>query len=198
MEKINVRYLDIEFSGTRDLDFISIDVSFISLKLVFPVASQLLLGRRMAVWCALSNRSLKQAVSQVGKKGIVRDPAVHSEVIENVIAYGIENGLYSHGLTFSPVTGSKGQYRISFIYAQNSRYRTSISEDVDKDTSHRYSHEELDYDQRRYIFTGGMKLESSKQSDCRCSIHRSGRFNVYAIEAESKWQESLPPEHRPA
>ncbi len=45
---------------------------------------------------------------QVGKKGIVRDPAVHREVIIKVIGYGEECGLYSHGLTYSPLTGTKG------------------------------------------------------------------------------------------
>ena len=45
---------------------------------------------------------------QVGKKGIVRDPLVHKEVIENVIGYGEACGLYAWGLTYSPVTGTKG------------------------------------------------------------------------------------------
>jgi len=105
MEKVNVRYLDVDSVG-RDVDFISIDVSFISLKLVLPVAAQLL-GAGGCLVC-LVKPQFEAGRSQVGKKGIVRDPAVHREVIEHVIAYGEENGLYSHGLTFSPVTGTKG------------------------------------------------------------------------------------------
>lgn len=105
MEKCNVRYLDVDTIG-RDVDFISIDVSFISLKLVFPVATQLL-GEDGSLVC-LVKPQFEAGREQVGKKGIVRDPAVHRQVIENVIQYGIDNGLYSHGLTYSPVTGTKG------------------------------------------------------------------------------------------
>lgn len=105
MEKCNVRYLDVDTVG-RDVDLISIDVSFISLKLVFPVAAQLLADTGSLV--CLVKPQFEAGRSQVGKKGIVRDPAVHREVIENVIAYGEANGLYAHGLTYSPVTGTKG------------------------------------------------------------------------------------------
>ena len=105
MEKCNVRYLDVDELG-RDVDFISIDVSFISLKLVFPVAAELLHDEGCLV--CLVKPQFEAGREQVGKKGIVRDPAVHKEVIENVIGYGEENGLYSWGLTYSPVTGTKG------------------------------------------------------------------------------------------
>ena len=105
MEKCNVRYLDVDEIG-RDVDFISIDVSFISLKLVFPVASQLLHDKGCLV--CLVKPQFEAGREQVGKKGIVRDPDVHRQVIENVIRYGEDNGLYSWGLTYSPVTGTKG------------------------------------------------------------------------------------------
>ena len=105
MEKCNIRYLDVDEIG-RDVDFISIDVSFISLKLVFPVAAELLHDEGCLV--CLVKPQFEAGREQVGKKGIVRDPAVHKEVIENVIGYGEENGLYSWGLTYSPVTGTKG------------------------------------------------------------------------------------------
>ena len=105
MEKCNVRYLDVDEIG-RNVDFISIDVSFISLKLVFPVASQLLHDDACLV--CLVKPQFEAGREQVGKKGIVRDPDVHRQVIENVIRYGEENGLYSWGLTYSPVTGTKG------------------------------------------------------------------------------------------
>ncbi|MDD4199903.1 MAG: TlyA family RNA methyltransferase [Eubacteriales bacterium] len=105
MEKCNVRYLNVDIIG-RDVDFISIDVSFISLKLVFPVAGQLLDDDGCLV--CLVKPQFEAGREQVGRKGIVRDPDVHEQVIENVIAYGEENGLYSCGLTYSPVTGTKG------------------------------------------------------------------------------------------
>lgn len=104
MEKTNVRYLDTD-TVDSDVDFISIDVSFISLKLIFPVAAKLLADDGSLV--CLVKPQFEAGRSQVGKKGIVRDASVHKEVIENVIGYGKDNGLYSHGLTYSPVTGTK-------------------------------------------------------------------------------------------
>jgi len=105
MEKCNVRYLDVDEIG-GDVDFISIDVSFISLKLVFPVVAQLLQEEGCLV--CLVKPQFEAGREQVGKKGIVRDPEVHKEVIRNVMGYGEENGLYAWGLTYSPVTGTKG------------------------------------------------------------------------------------------
>ena len=135
MEKVNIRYLDFD-TVDKDVDFISIDVSFISLKLVFPVASQLL-GDQGSLVC-LVKPQFEAGRNQVGKKGIVRDPAVHREVIENVIRYGEENGLYSHGLTFSPVTGTKGN--IEYLLYMKKSPAEEVP-DIDKIVSD--SHKEL-------------------------------------------------------
>lgn len=105
MEKCNIRYLDFD-KIPEPIDFISIDVSFISLKLVFPVASKLL-GEEGSLVC-LVKPQFEAGRDQVGKKGIVRDKKVHRQVIENVIQYAEENDLYTAGLTYSPVTGAKG------------------------------------------------------------------------------------------
>jgi 23S rRNA (cytidine1920-2'-O)/16S rRNA (cytidine1409-2'-O)-methyltransferase len=105
MEKENIRYLDKERIAEK-ADFISIDVSFISLKLVFPVAAELLADDGKLV--CLVKPQFEAGREQVGKKGIVRDKAVHMEVIENAIKYGADNGLYPQGLDFSPMTGAKG------------------------------------------------------------------------------------------
>lgn len=105
MEKTNVRYLDTD-SIPEKLDFISIDVSFISLKLIFPVAAKLLKENGCLV--CLVKPQFEAGREQVGKKGIVKDKAVHREVIENVIGYAAENGMFVHGMTYSPITGAKG------------------------------------------------------------------------------------------
>lgn len=105
MEKCNIRYLD--FSLIEDpIDFISIDVSFISLKLVFPVASKLASDGGSLV--CLVKPQFEAGRDQVGKKGIVRDKKVHDEVIKNVVQYAIDSDLHPAGLTYSPVTGAKG------------------------------------------------------------------------------------------
>lgn len=105
MEKCNIRYLDPQ-TIDDPVDFISIDVSFISLKLVFPVAAKLLTEEGSLV--CLVKPQFEAGRQQVGKKGIVRDRKVHREVIENVAGYALDNGLSAAGLTFSPVTGAKG------------------------------------------------------------------------------------------
>lgn len=105
MEKVNIRYLEKE-KITEPVNFISIDVSFISLHLVFPVAAALLDAEGSLV--CLVKPQFEAGREQVGKKGIVRDPAIHQQVIEKVIGYAEKNGLYPHGLTFSPMTGAKG------------------------------------------------------------------------------------------
>jgi len=116
MEKVNVRYLEPE-KITEKADFISIDVSFISLKLVFPVAARLLAEEGKLV--CLVKPQFEAGREQVGKKGIVRDQAVHMEVIRNVIRYGEANGLYPQGLDFSPMTGAKGNIEYLLLLSKN-------------------------------------------------------------------------------
>lgn len=138
MEKCNVRYLDTE-TIAEPIDFISIDVSFISLKLIFPVAAKVLAQDGQIV--CLVKPQFEAGREQVGKKGIVKDPKVHEEVIENVINYAIENGLYPQGLTFSPVTGAKGniEYLLHLCKTENMSYNVSCIQQVVVN-----SHEELE------------------------------------------------------
>ena len=133
MEKTNVRYLDTD-TVDSDVDFISIDVSFISLKLIFPVAAKLLADDGSLV--CLVKPQFEAGRSQVGKKGIVRDASVHKEVIENVIGYGKDNGLYSHGLTYSPVTGTKGNIEY-LLYMKKTPAETELDIDGTVEDSHR-------------------------------------------------------------
>ena len=136
MEKTNIRHLDLN-TVDKDIDFISVDVSFISLKLVFPVASQML-GPDGSIVC-LVKPQFEAGREQVGKKGIVRDRDVHKEVIVNVIGYAADNGLYAHGLTFSPVTGAKGNIEY-LLYLK----KTPAEQEVDIDGVVYSSHEELE------------------------------------------------------
>lgn len=133
MEKTNVRYLDTD-TVDSDVDFISIDVSFISLKLIFPVAAKLLADDGSLV--CLVKPQFEAGRSQVGKKGIVRDASVHKEVIKNVIGYGKDNGLYSHGLTYSPVTGTKGNIEY-LLYMKKTPAETEPDIDGTVEDSHR-------------------------------------------------------------
>ena len=105
MEKTNIRYLDTDLIE-EPVDFVSIDVSFISVKHMFPVVQKVLDSSGHMV--CLIKPQFEAGREQVGKNGIVRDPAVHRQVIENVLRYASENGLEPLGLAFSPVKGTKG------------------------------------------------------------------------------------------
>jgi len=105
MEKTNIRYLDTSLIE-EPIDLISIDVSFISVKHMFPVAAQVL-SEDGLILC-LVKPQFEAGREQVGKGGIVREPSVHEDVINNVIGYASENGLYAQELSYSPIKGTKG------------------------------------------------------------------------------------------
>lgn len=137
MEKTNIRYMDTDLIK-EPADFISIDVSFISLNLILPVASKVLSDDGSVV--CLVKPQFEAGREQVGKKGIVRDKNVHKEVIENVIEYADKVGLYPAGLTFSPVTGAKGniEYLLYLTKEKRDFDESSIKQIVED------SHRELD------------------------------------------------------
>ena len=137
MEKTNIRYLDTTLIE-EPIDFISIDVSFISLRHMFPVASKILKDTG-AVMCLIKPQ-FEAGREQVGKKGIVRDSKVHVEVIEHVIGYASDNGLYPHGLDYSPVKGTKGNIEY-LLYLK----KTESSEEISPQEVVNIAHGELDY-----------------------------------------------------
>lgn len=137
MEKTNIRYLDTTLIE-EPIDFISIDVSFISLRHMFPVASKILKDTG-AVMCLIKPQ-FEAGREQVGKKGIVRDSKIHVEVIENVISYASDNGLYPHGLDYSPVKGTKGNIEY-LLYLK----KTESSEEISPQEVVNIAHGELDY-----------------------------------------------------
>ena len=104
MEKENFRYFDPERLGEK-LDFACADVSFISLKHIFPVAVNML--KNEGSMACLVKPQFEAGREQVGKNGIVKDPEIHREVIENVINYAKDCGLYAESLSYSPITGGK-------------------------------------------------------------------------------------------
>lgn len=105
MERTNIRYVTRE-DIDDDLDFFSVDVSFISLKKVLPAVYALL--KEGAMGACLIKPQFEAGREKVGKKGVVRDIAVHKEVIENVINFTKEIGFCVKGLDFSPIKGPEG------------------------------------------------------------------------------------------
>ena len=105
MDRTNIRYV------TRDdldelAEFVSIDVSFISLKLVLPVAKDLTEDSVDII--ALIKPQFEAGRDKVGKKGVIKDKNVHKEVIKNIAEFCREIDLSIVGLTYSPVKGAEG------------------------------------------------------------------------------------------
>ena len=105
LERTNIRYVTPEQIG-ESIDFASIDVSFISLKLVLPVVSELL--SENGEIAALIKPQFEAGREQVGKKGVVKDINVHFQVCKNALSYAEEAGLYPAGLSYSPIKGPEG------------------------------------------------------------------------------------------
>lgn len=105
LERTNARYLTHE-QIPDELDFASIDVSFISLKLILPTLRTLMKeGGQVA---ALVKPQFEAGREKVGKKGVVRDPAVHLEVLEQFLVHADEADFTVKGITFSPIRGPEG------------------------------------------------------------------------------------------
>lgn len=105
MERTNARYLTRE-QIPDELEFASIDVSFISLSLIFPALYQLL-SQHGEIACLIKPQ-FEAGREKVGKKGVVRDKAVHLEVLEHFLEHAKANNFTVLGITYSPIRGPEG------------------------------------------------------------------------------------------
>lgn len=103
MERTNARYLE---SLPESVDLIVIDVSFISLSLMFPVAARILKPGGTCV--PLIKPQFEAGRENVGKRGVVRNPAIHEMVLHKAARYAADNGLSLRGLVASPLRGPNG------------------------------------------------------------------------------------------
>ena len=137
MEKTNVRYLKAE-DVPEKIGFASVDVSFISLTLVIPAALSVLDERKEMVM--LIKPQFEAGREKVGKKGVVKDPAVHEEVIRKIWDYVHSLGLCPAGLDFSPVKGPEGNIEyLMYVRAESGTVDPELIKQVVKN-----AHENLD------------------------------------------------------
>lgn len=106
LERTNIRYVKPEDIGIY-ADFASIDVSFISLKKVLPVVRNLLKHEKGEVLCLIKPQ-FEAGREKVGKHGVVKDIAVHRQVVEEIVNFATGIGFYFKGLTYSPIKGPEG------------------------------------------------------------------------------------------
>lgn len=122
LEDTNFRYVTDE-QITDPIDFFSVDVSFISLKLILPNARTFLKDNGTAV--CLIKPQFEAGRENVGKNGVVRDPMIHCQVIEDIIEFCLKNGFSVLGLDYSPVKGPAGNIEY-LLYIQKSEEPVSV------------------------------------------------------------------------
>lgn len=124
MEKTNFRYVT-EADIAEPIEFASVDVSFISLtKILIPARKLLRAGGQMV---CLIKPQFEAGREKVGKKGVVRDPIVHEEVVHKIVDYADMIGFSVRGLTYSPVKGPEGNIE----YLMWLEKRTEIAEEAE-------------------------------------------------------------------
>lgn len=126
LERTNIRYVTDE-QIPEPVDFISVDVSFISLTLVLPVAWRLL--REGAQMVCLVKPQFEAGKDKVGKKGVVREPSIHREVIEKVAGCAAELGFALRGLDYSPIKGPEGNIEY-LLFLQKGGEENVLSEEL--------------------------------------------------------------------
>lgn len=138
MERTNIRYVTPENIG-QPIDFASIDVSFISLKLVLPVTKALLAESGEIV--ALIKPQFEAGRGQVGKKGVVKDKQVHLDVIHSVLEFADSIGLHTAGLSYSPIKGPEGNIEYLAYFTKAPCPSPVTPQDIDEIVA--ASHEQL-------------------------------------------------------
>ncbi len=126
IERTNIRYFDTALLK-HEIDFVSIDVSFISLKLVLPKVKEIL--KENGYCAALVKPQFEAGREKVGKKGVVRDIKVHREVLENAVMYAKESGFSVIDLDFSPIKGPEGNIEY-LMYIVNDGKGEGIAETI--------------------------------------------------------------------
>ena len=140
MERTNIRSVTPDQLG-EPIEFFSVDVSFISLHHIFPVAQAITTSDAMGV--CLVKPQFEAGREKVGKNGVVRDPATHCEVLHNAMGYAAANGFAVRGLDFSPVKGPEGNIEY-LMFVQKSAEPAVLDDSVAKQVVEA-SHSTLDH-----------------------------------------------------
>lgn len=139
MEKTNIRYVTSDDIADQ-IDFASVDVSFISLTKVLGPSRELLSEHGEMV--CLIKPQFEAGREKVGKKGVVRDPATHLEVIEKIIEFVLSIGFSIKNLEYSPIKGPEGNIEyLIYIIKQN---EATLGEGVDANAVVEAAHASLD------------------------------------------------------
>jgi 23S rRNA (cytidine1920-2'-O)/16S rRNA (cytidine1409-2'-O)-methyltransferase len=130
MEQTNFRHSKKEDFKKGPPSFSSIDVSFISLKLILPVLKTILVENGEVA--ALIKPQFEAAREDVGEKGIITDPTIHKEVLEDVLDFAEKEGFSIQGLTTSPITGGKGNKEFLAYFKLDDNSSINYLSEIDK------------------------------------------------------------------
>ena len=130
MERTNIRNVTPDMLGDA-IAFFSVDVSFISLKHIFPVADTICTPD--AVGVCLVKPQFEAGREKVGKKGVVREPTTHAEVLHMAQGYAMANHFTPAGLDFSPIKGPEGNIEF-LMYVQHSQEPQPLPEGLIEQT----------------------------------------------------------------
>ena len=140
MERTNIRYVTPEDIG-EPINFASIDVAFISLDKVLPVAKTLLSDDGKIV--ALIKPQFEAGKDKVGKKGVVREASVHEEVIKKIVDLSTQLEFVPRELTYSPVKGPEGNIEYLILLDLDKQHQSNIDDNLIKDIVQK-AHAQLD------------------------------------------------------
>lgn len=141
LEKTNFRYVT-KADIPEPIDFASCDVAFISLKKMLPPARELL--KDGAFMVCLIKPQFEAGRDKVGKKGVVRDPAVHEDVVRDILAFSQENGFCVRNLSYSPIRGPEGNIEYLVYLQKCVSDDTAVSVYPDPAAVVKEAHAELD------------------------------------------------------
>ena len=127
LERTNIRYVT-EEQIPQLLDFGSVDVSFISLTLVLPVLHRLLKETGEAL--CLVKPQFEAGKGKVGKKGVVREPEIHCEVLEKILNFCNQNGFWGLDMDYSPIKGPEGNIEYLFYMKKSNQISSLNDQDV--------------------------------------------------------------------
>ena len=127
MERTNIRHVTPDMLADQ-IEFFSVDVSFISLKHIFPVADAICVPGANGV--CLVKPQFEAGREKVGKKGVVRESSTHSEVIRNAIGFALQNHFSVRGLDYSPIKGPEGNIEFLIHVVHDGEQQAPSEEDI--------------------------------------------------------------------
>ena len=127
MERTNIRHVTPDMLADQ-IEFFSVDVSFISLKHIFPVADAVCVPGANGV--CLVKPQFEAGREKVGKKGVVRESSTHIEVIRNAIGFALQNHFSVRGLDYSPIKGPEGNIEFLIHVVHDGEQQAPSEEDI--------------------------------------------------------------------